>query len=102
MDTNASTVRATRPWVVPDATSEHGLDVRYAARDNTVFAFVREPGASVTLPLAATPTTTVTASNGDPLEWHATARGITVTVPATDLAPAAPLAIAFGSVTASG
>src|SRR5262249_47415236 len=100
MDANASTVRATRPWVVP-ATTDDGLDVRYAARDDTVYAFVHEPGASMTFPLAATPTTTVTASNGDPLEWTASASGITVTVPGTGLGTAAPLAIAFRSVTAS-
>jgi alpha-L-fucosidase len=102
MDANVSTVRATRPWVVPGATTEDGVDVRYVARDNIVFAFVHQPGASVTFPLAATPMTTVTASNGDPLEWQASARGITVTVPAIGLGPASPLAIAFESVTALG
>jgi hypothetical protein len=53
--------------------------VRYAARDNTVFAFVRDARDTVTLPdVSATPTTSVTTVDGSALPWKDSPEGLVV------------------------
>ena len=58
--------------------------VRYTAADDSVFAFVRDPSGTVTLPdVRATPTTAVETIDGRPLVWRNTQSGIEI-----DLLPA--------------
>ena len=67
-----------------------GTDVRFTARDDTVFALLRDPGPSVTLAaVAPTRTTDVTSIGGTALRWKATDGGIVVDLPADDPAPCA-------------
>ncbi len=74
---------ATRPWVRAGSTTTAGVPVRYTARGDTVFAFVRGAEGAVTLPdVAPTPATGVTAVAGAALTWHDTADGLTVDLPA--------------------
>jgi alpha-L-fucosidase len=79
-----STVRSSRPWVRPAATSGEGADLRFWAADRAVFAAVlgRVDG-SVTVPgLGATPTTSVwrvdDAGARVPATWTSTAAGLRV------------------------
>jgi alpha-L-fucosidase len=82
---HADAIVATRPWIKPGTTTPHGHAVRYTARDETVYAFVRDSADSITLAeVAPTPTTTVTTVAGAPLAWKDTPAGIAV-----DAAPAA-------------
>ena len=72
----AGAVRATRPWVTPGTTTPEGAEVRYTARDDDVFAFVRDATGSVTLPdVLSTPTTSVTDADGKTLPWAVTHAG---------------------------
>ena len=76
---NADTVMATRPWVTPGTTTADGHEVRYTARGDSVFAFVRAATGPVILPdVGETPSTTVRDVNGNALAWHGTASGIAI------------------------
>ncbi len=80
---NAGAIAATRPWVVPGTTTGEGAPLRYTARDETVYAFLRGPAGSVTLPdVRSTPTTAAAAIDGRPLPWKDTPAGLVVDVPA--------------------
>jgi alpha-L-fucosidase len=77
----ADLVRGTRPWVTPGDRTAEGTPVRFAARDETVFAYLREPAEQVTLTqVRPTHRTAVRASDGAPLHWSADRGGTTVTV----------------------
>ena len=105
-------VVATRPWVVSGGATTEGRAVRYTARADTVFAFVMAAdttapaaGPTVTFPeVAATPTTSVTSTTGDPLAWRTTPSGLQVDLPAAAIAPdpaaAGPAVVALHDVTA--
>ena len=76
---HADAIVATRPWVRPGTTTSDGHPLRYTARDDTVFAFVRDPVATMTLPdVSATPTTTVSALDGTTLPWKDAGSGLEV------------------------
>ncbi|HEX5096568.1 MAG TPA: alpha-L-fucosidase, partial [Acidimicrobiia bacterium] len=71
-------LRSTRPWV----TYGDG-DVRYTARDDTVYLVVRHATASALLTsVRSTPTTQVAALDGTALDWGDTGAGLRVSVPA--------------------
>ena len=73
-------VRSTRPWVTPG-----DGDVRYAARDNAVYACLRHGGGQVVLAeVQATPTTVAEGLDGTALTWSETDGGMRVSVPTTD------------------
>ncbi len=75
-------ITGTRPWVTPGTTTLEGHPLRYTARDNTVFAFVRGTQARITLPdVRATTTTTVTTIDGEARRWHDSPAGIVVNLP---------------------
>lgn len=79
---NGPALFATRPWVTPGTTTGEGAEVRYTARDDTLFALVRHANGRATLPdVRATPTTRVTSVDGDALGWDATGAGIVVDLP---------------------
>jgi len=94
---------ATRPWVRPEGDTD-GVEVRYLARDTTVFAFARaatsgsRPPAqgespTMTLPgLRATPATVVTTLDGRPAEARTEADGLRISL-AAPLDPEEPLAL---------
>jgi alpha-L-fucosidase len=91
---------ATRPWVTPGSTTSNDGQVRYAARGETVSAFVRDPADSVVLPdVRATPTTAVSTVAGTALAWNQTAAGIEVQVSAARNDPD-PIVIVLNGVTA--
>jgi len=87
-----SALFATRPWVYPQGESPGGIELRYTARDSTVFAFLRltepaedndtaAPNRSVTLSeVRANVSTSVTNINGDPLRFEATPAGLVITL----------------------
>jgi alpha-L-fucosidase len=102
---NADAIFATRPWVVPGTVTSAGNDVRYTARDRCVYAFVRTPVASVTLPdVRSTATTAVTTLAGTPLPWHDTSAGLVVnrTPDSSDGAAADSVVLTLGHVEARG
>jgi alpha-L-fucosidase len=76
---HADAIVATRPWVRPGTTTSDGHQLRYTARDETVFAFVRDPLETITLPdVSATPTTMVSAIDGTTLPWKDAGSGLEV------------------------
>ena len=80
---HADAIAATRPWVRPGTATAEGAPVRYTARDETVYAFVRDPKATVTLPDVRTPpTTAVTTVDGAALAWRETEKGLAIELPA--------------------
>jgi alpha-L-fucosidase len=111
-DANAGALFATRPWVHPQGEAAGGVEVRYTARDTTVFAFLRladpggpdpsvgDAGRSVTLAeVRATPTTAVAELDGRPLAFTASTAGLTVVVDTT-LSADRPIVIALDHVDA--
>jgi alpha-L-fucosidase len=79
---NADALAGTRPWVTPGTGN-----VRYTARNDTVYALVQKPPAMITLEeVAATPTTEVTNIDGKPLEWKDTPSGIVIDAPSAVIA----------------
>ncbi len=50
---HADAIMATRPWVTPGTTTREGHPVRYTARDDTVYAFVRDAGGRSRCPTSA-------------------------------------------------
>jgi alpha-L-fucosidase len=68
---------ATRPWVTPGTRTAEGQEVRYTARADTVYAFVRDASDTITLPdVSPTPTSAVTALDGTALPWKDSPEGI--------------------------
>jgi len=97
---HADAIAATRPWIRPGTTTAEGCDVRYTARDETVFAFVRDPLPTVTLAdVRATPTTAVTTVGGEALPWIDTPSGIVVDLPSVTGRPE-PMVIVLRPLTA--
>ena len=100
---------ATRPWIHPEGRgpdNPSAFEVRYTARDTTVFALVRGDG-NVELTLAevrATPTTTVrriaAGSAGGDLRFEPQPRGLRVTLD-EPLEPGVPMALALHQVDAA-
>jgi len=81
---NTDALVATRPWVTPGTTAADGTSVRYTARDNTVYTFVRDVRGSILLPdVRATPTTTITSVDGAVRAWKDSNAGIAIDLPAT-------------------
>lgn len=81
--THGDAIFASRPWVTAGTTTGEGDSVRYTARDEVVYAFVREPPETITLPeLRATPTTSVTTLDGSSMRWVDSPSGISITPPA--------------------
>ena len=79
---NGNAVFGTRPWSTPGTTTAEGDPLRYTARDDEVFAFVRSDGSSATLAeLVPTASTTVRGVDGRGLEWSVDAAGLRVAVP---------------------
>jgi alpha-L-fucosidase len=98
---NRPAIAATRPWVRPGTTTADGSPLRYTARDETVYAFVRNPSASVVLPdVRATTTTAVTAVAGDALAWKDTPDGISIDLPTHMTGGPEPAVIALNDVAA--
>jgi alpha-L-fucosidase len=74
---HANAIAGTRPWITPGTNT-----VRYTARGETVYAFVRNAGSTFTLPeVAPTPTTSITTVENAPLAWNETRAGIVIDVP---------------------
>jgi len=114
---NREALFATRPWVRPHGRAGDGTEVRYTARDATVFAFVRaddgrspaertgsppgsRSGESIVLPdVASTPATRVTTVEGRSLPFEATPGGLTVSLD-EPLATDEPRAVALHAVEA--
>jgi alpha-L-fucosidase len=97
MTANREAIAGTRPWVRPGPIAGDP-PVRYTAAGDTVFALLRDPGPSVTLPdVGATATTAVEALDGAPLEWKETPSGIEVELPSPHAGPG-PLVIALRRV----
>jgi len=79
---NGHAVFGTRPWSTPGTTTVEGDPLRYTARDDEVFAFVRSDGPSATLAeLVPTASTNVRGVDGRGLEWAVDAAGLRVAVP---------------------
>ena len=99
---HADAIIATRPWVVPGTTTREGHEVRYTARDDTVYAFVRDAGGTITLPdVRATPTTSVEAVDGTVLAWKESSAGIVVELSTATTSPE-PTVLAMRRVDARG
>jgi alpha-L-fucosidase len=80
-------VTATRPWIHPAGRQAGPVEVRYTTRDRTVFAFARvaTPGQDGAGPsrvllgeVRATPTSTVTTTDGRPLSFEGVTGGLQV------------------------
>jgi len=79
MSASRDALVATRPWVCPGSTTAEGVPVRYTARAESVFAFLSDPPATVTLSeIGSTPTTVVETIDGTPLAWRDSDRGLTI------------------------
>lgn len=81
--TEGSSVFASRPWVRPQGRTAAGSELRYWARDRSLFAALvdepRESAGTITLPdLVATPTTVVRDSSGATLAHDQLADGLRV------------------------
>jgi alpha-L-fucosidase len=97
---NREALAGTRPWVRPGTTIAGGHPIRYTAEGDSVFAFVRDPDATITLPdVRATPTTAVETIDGVALRWRSTPGGIEVELPAASPGPE-PVVIALRQVEA--
>jgi alpha-L-fucosidase len=77
---NEGAIRGTRPWVRPGATTTEGVNVRYTARDEAVYALVEDAGAGVvTLPdLDVSATTYLADLGGHPFAWSTSDAGLRV------------------------
>jgi alpha-L-fucosidase len=85
---HAGAISATRPWVTPGTTTAEGQPVRYAARDENVFAFVQGATGSITLPeVGATRTTAIATVDGAALAWNDSAAGMQIELPAAPVGP---------------
>jgi len=90
----------TRPWVRPGTTIGGDHPVRYTAASDSVFAFLRDPGPTATLPdVRATPTTAVETLGGEALRWTDTPSGVEIQLPGAGGGPE-PVVIALRRVEA--
>ena len=97
---NREALAGTRPWVRPGAAIAGDHAIRYTAAGDSVFAFVRDPAAAVTLAdVRATPTTVVETIHGTSLRWTDTPSGIEIELPAAHTGPE-PVVIALRRVEA--
>ena len=97
---NSSAIASSRPWIVPGTTTTEGADVRYTARDRTVFAFLRDASGTVTLPdVGPTRTTEVTTVGGAALPWKDTPSGLAIDLPPGSAGPE-PAVVALRQVVA--
>jgi len=97
---NRRALRGTRPWVRPGTTIAGEHPVRYTAADDSVFAFVRDPGRAVTLSdVRATPLTVVETMDGAPLAWADTPTGLVIELDPVPTGPE-PVVIALRRVEA--
>jgi alpha-L-fucosidase len=97
---NREALGGTRPWVRPGTTLAGQHPIRYTAAGDSVFAFVRDPDGTVTLPdVRATPTTVVETIDGVPLLWRDTPSGIGIDLLAEHTGPE-PVVIALRRVEA--
>ena len=85
---NIEAIVGSRPWVTPGTTIPGDHQVRYTAKDETVYAFVRNATGLITLPdVCATPTTAITTIGGAALSWNDSPAGIVIDVPVTAADP---------------
>lgn len=97
LDEHRDAVVGTRPWVVAGTVTHEGDPLRYTARGEDVFAFVRPSAGATSATLgeiAPTATTTVCGLDGTSLRWRATGAGLQVDLPATE----PPAVLALGAV----
>jgi alpha-L-fucosidase len=79
---NRNAISGTRPWVHAQGTTVEGQPVRFTAREDTVFAFVANAAATVTLKeVRSSPTTQVRMVGGESLTWRDVGRGLAVDLP---------------------
>ncbi len=79
---HSEAVMATSPWVTPGTTTVEGQPVRYTARDDDVYAFVRGFGRVTLSDVLATRTTRVSTVGGSALPWQGSPGGLAVDIPA--------------------
>jgi alpha-L-fucosidase len=85
---NRGALCGTRPWIRPGTAIAGASPIRYTAADESVFAFVREPGRSVTLgDVRSTPMTVVETIDGTPLTWRNTPSGLQIDLLAVHAGP---------------
>ncbi len=92
----------TRPWVVPQSANEGPVEIRYTARDRSVFAFVRglEQSSQVCLSeVSSTATTVVRDAAGAEIAWKMTDDGLVIDSESR-VDPAIPMVIEMVDVTA--
>jgi alpha-L-fucosidase len=81
---NYEAIGSTRPWVRPGSTVDGDVPIRYTAGGDSVFAFLRGPGSTVTLgDVRSTPTTAVALVGGAALSWYQSPAGLVVDLPST-------------------
>jgi len=98
---NGDAVFSTRAWSTPGATTAEGDPLRYTARDDAVFAFVRPVSPTATLgEVVPTSATTVCDIGGRPLRWARTGRGLEVVLPPSP--HGGPVVVVLGNVDARG
>jgi alpha-L-fucosidase len=100
--TLATALQGTRPWIRPRCTTPEGVEVRFTAHGDRVWAICWSdqgplPGA-ITLPMRTAPTTTARAIDGTVLAIDSTEHGLRVELPTPD---AAIVAIAVDGATAA-
>jgi alpha-L-fucosidase len=79
---NGHAVFGTRPWSTPGTSTLQGDPLRYTARDDEVFAFVRSTGSVATLAeVVPTVSTVVHDADGQALNWSHDAAGLKVKLP---------------------
>ena len=97
---NDDAITATRPWVVAGDQTLEGVDVRYSARGDTLFAHLRHATGTVTLPeVAAAPASVVETVDGTALPWRVTEAGLEIGLPTTTAA--GPTVVALRRVVAA-
>jgi len=97
---NREALAGTRPWVSPATTTDGDHPVRYTAAGDSVFALLRDPVPTVTLPdVTATPTTEVETLSGKQLQWRNAPTGIEVTLEAAPVG-SGPVVVALRRVEA--
>jgi alpha-L-fucosidase len=97
---HAQAIHASRPWITPGSTTTDGHRLRYTARDDAVYAFVRGPLDVIKLPdVSATRTTVVSAVDGTVLAWKDTGGGLEIDA-STARSDPDPTVVALHGVTA--
>jgi alpha-L-fucosidase len=97
---NRRALMETRPWIRPGTTVGRDTPVRYTARGDTVFAFLRDATGSVLLPdVTPTPTSEIETVDGQALTWKATPEGVSIDLPGGAGGPR-PMVVAMRNVEA--